>query len=114
MRSWRISGRAGKAPQRCRFWRLPPLVSTIRAPVRANGNIMKDLLRLQRRAVHVLVGLLALAAGSAAFAQDAQEMSRLIRLGQYGPASERIEAALAKNPKDPQARFLKGVLQTEQ
>ncbi len=75
---------------------------------------MTDLLRLQRYAGHVLFGLLLLAAGSAACAQDAPEVSRLIRLGQFGPASEKIEAALAKNSKDPQARFLKGVLQSEQ
>jgi Flp pilus assembly protein TadD len=42
------------------------------------------------------------------------EASRLIREGQYGPAKERIDAALATDAKNPQARFLKGVVQTDE
>ena len=57
--------------------------------------------------------LLALFAASAV-AQEAQEINRLIRAGQLGPASTKVEAMLAKNPKDATARFLKGVILAEQ
>lgn len=50
----------------------------------------------------------------AAQGQETQEINRLIRAGQLGPAAERVEAILAKNPKDAQARFLKGVILSEQ
>ncbi|MEP6702006.1 MAG: tetratricopeptide repeat protein, partial [Betaproteobacteria bacterium] len=50
----------------------------------------------------------------AASAQDSQEINRLIRAGQYAAAAEKADALLAKNPKDPQARFLKGVILSEQ
>ena len=41
------------------------------------------------------------------------EASRLIRDGQYAPALEKIDAALATDAKNPQARFLKGVVQAD-
>ena len=50
----------------------------------------------------------------AAQGQETQEINRLIRAGQLGAAAERVEAILAKNPKDAQARFLKGVILSEQ
>ncbi|MEO8134008.1 MAG: tetratricopeptide repeat protein [Betaproteobacteria bacterium] len=75
---------------------------------------MTDLFHLHRFAVRALFGMLLSCFAFAAIAQDAQEISRLIRLGQHGAAMEKINAALSKNPKDPQARFLKGVLLSEQ
>jgi tetratricopeptide (TPR) repeat protein len=42
------------------------------------------------------------------------EASRLILEGQYAPALAKIDAVLATDAKNPQARFLKGVLQTDQ
>ncbi|MEO8740354.1 MAG: tetratricopeptide repeat protein [Casimicrobiaceae bacterium] len=42
------------------------------------------------------------------------EASRLIRDGDYAGATEKIEAALAQNARDPQARFLRGIVQTDQ
>jgi tetratricopeptide (TPR) repeat protein len=42
------------------------------------------------------------------------EASRLIRDGQYAPALEKIDAALATDAKNPQARFLKGVVQADE
>jgi tetratricopeptide (TPR) repeat protein len=72
-------------------------------------------LQWQRRgAARVLCGLLLGFAAFMAGAQDAQEINRLIRLGQLDAASTRADALLAKNPQDPQARFVKGVVLSEQ
>ena len=38
----------------------------------------------------------------------------MIREGQYVSAVEKIDAALATDPKNPQARFLKGVVQSDE
>ena len=53
---------------------------------------------------------------SAAWAQseDMQEASRLLKAGQREQALERVNKALAANPRDAQARFLKGLIFTEQ
>jgi tetratricopeptide (TPR) repeat protein len=42
------------------------------------------------------------------------EASRMIREGEYVPALAKIDAVLATDAKNPQARFLKGVVQTDQ
>jgi tetratricopeptide (TPR) repeat protein len=42
------------------------------------------------------------------------DASHLIGDGQYAPALAKIDAVLAADPKNPQARFLKGVVQTDQ
>jgi tetratricopeptide (TPR) repeat protein len=42
------------------------------------------------------------------------EVARLIHEGQYAPALVKIDAVLATDAKNPQARFLKGVVQTDQ
>jgi Flp pilus assembly protein TadD len=42
------------------------------------------------------------------------EASRLIRDGDYAGATAKIDAALAQNARDPQARFLRGIVQTDQ
>ena len=59
--------------------------------------------------------LAALAALSfAAFADDVQEASKLLKSGQPQQALERVNKVLAAKPKDPQARFLKGLIFAEQ
>lgn len=45
----------------------------------------------------------------AAAASEAAEIQRLIREGQHSQALKLIDDALAKNPKDPQMRFRRGV-----
>ncbi len=59
----------------------------------------------------------AMAAGllfsSAAFA-DYAEVNRLLRAGQFAEATAKADQFLATKPKDPQMRFLKGVILTEQ
>ena len=42
------------------------------------------------------------------------EASRLIREGDYAAATVKIDAALAQNARDPQARFMRGIVQTDQ
>jgi tetratricopeptide (TPR) repeat protein len=45
---------------------------------------------------------------------DYAEVNRLMRAGQYPEATVKADQFLAGKPKDPQMRFLKGVIQTEQ
>jgi len=47
-------------------------------------------------------------------ADDVEDAQKLLRAGQSQQALERVNKALAANPKEPQARFLKGVILTEQ
>jgi tetratricopeptide (TPR) repeat protein len=61
--------------------------------------------------------LLALAAAlwvpQIAFADDYSEVNQLLRSGKPAEALARADQYLAAKPKDPQMRFLKGVIQTE-
>ena len=50
---------------------------------------------------------------SSAWADDYADVSRLMRAGQYAEAMTKSDQYLATKPKDPQMRFLKGVIQTE-
>ncbi|MCG3187264.1 MAG: hypothetical protein IOMNBAOH_01867 [Rhodocyclaceae bacterium] len=47
-------------------------------------------------------------------AEPLQEATRLARQGQHAQALERVEQILATRPKDPSARFLKGLILSEQ
>ena len=47
-------------------------------------------------------------------ADDLQDASRLLKAGQTQQALERVNRMLAAKPRDPQARFLKGLILTEQ
>ena len=47
-------------------------------------------------------------------ADDLQDASTLLKAGQHQQALERVNKALAAKPRDPQARFLKGLIFTEQ
>ena len=58
------------------------------------------------------LGLLAVAAG-AARADDYTPVTELIRAGQLPQAMARVQQHLATKPRDPQMRFLKGVILTE-
>jgi len=50
----------------------------------------------------------------AARADDLQDASKLMKEGQHQQALERVNRVLAANPRDPQARFLKGLIYTDQ
>ncbi|MGH8703848.1 MAG: Wzy polymerase domain-containing protein [Burkholderiales bacterium] len=53
-------------------------------------------------------------ASVAALADDVQEASKLLRAGQPQQALERVNKVLAGKPRDPQARFLKGLIFADQ
>lgn len=50
----------------------------------------------------------------AALADDFAEASKLFKAGQYEPALARVNKAISAKPGDPGARFLKGLILTEQ
>src|SRR4051812_41926323 len=50
----------------------------------------------------------------AARADDLQDASQLLKAGQHREALDRVNRALSAKPRDPQARFLKAVILTEQ
>src|SRR6476661_8731523 len=56
----------------------------------------------------------ALAIALPALADDVQDAAKLLKAGQHKQALERVNKALAAKPRDPQARFLKGLILTEQ
>jgi tetratricopeptide (TPR) repeat protein len=58
--------------------------------------------------------LIALSFALPAYADDVQEAAKLLKAGQHKQALDRVNKALAAKPRDPQARFLKGLILTEQ
>jgi tetratricopeptide (TPR) repeat protein len=66
-----------------------------------------------RRGVSALLVLLA-ASALAVHADEVQDAAKLLKAGQHQQALERVNRLLAQKPKDPQARFLKGLILTEQ
>ena len=75
-----------------------------------NSNAPREVLR------RALVCIFALACFGVAWAQtdDLQQASRLLKAGQRDQALERVTKAHAANPRDAQARFMKGLISTEQ
>ncbi|HXZ47438.1 MAG TPA: tetratricopeptide repeat protein [Usitatibacter sp.] len=69
-----------------------------------------------RLAAAIAVAWLAIAAGSAfaAPADDLKEAQKLYNEGKLQPALDKVDAFLKAEPKDPQGRFLKGLVLTEQ
>ena len=49
-----------------------------------------------------------------AFADEIQDATKLLRSGQHQQALEKVNKVLAAKPRDAQARFLKGLILTEQ
>jgi tetratricopeptide (TPR) repeat protein len=58
--------------------------------------------------------LIALALATPARADEVQEAAKLLKAGQHRQALEAVNKALKAKPRDPQARFLKGLILTEQ
>ncbi len=68
------------------------------------------------RHISQCIRLIALAASifcASAFADDYEPVNQLLRDGQLQPAMARADAYLAKNPRDPQMRFLKALIQQD-
>ena len=61
-----------------------------------------------------LVLALLFGAGSATLADELQDAAQLLKAGQHQQALDRINRVLAAKPNDPQARFMKGLILTEQ
>ncbi len=66
--------------------------------------------RLSAIAFALLFGLL----GSAVHANDYDEVNQLLRQGKANEALAKADAYIAGKPRDPQMRFLRGVILTEQ
>jgi tetratricopeptide (TPR) repeat protein len=64
--------------------------------------------------VIALSGAALLVTSLPARADEVQDISKLMKQGQLVPALERANAYLATHPKDAQARFMKGLILTEQ
>ncbi|HXU94752.1 MAG TPA: tetratricopeptide repeat protein [Gallionella sp.] len=62
----------------------------------------------------LLAGALLLGASLSAHADDVQDANKLFKQGQTAQALEKVNGYLANKPKDAQARFLKGLILTEQ
>jgi len=56
----------------------------------------------------------ALLLSAAAWADDYQEAAQLFKQGKHAAALQKVEAVLAASPKDARARFLQGLIYTEQ
>ncbi|RYG05573.1 MAG: tetratricopeptide repeat protein, partial [Burkholderiales bacterium] len=50
---------------------------------------------------------------TAAHADDYADVNQLVRAGKLAEAQTRADQYLAGKPRDPQMRFIKGVIQTE-
>ena len=84
---------------------------TTHSPLSAKNE---PLLRCTMRGVAALASVFLLSMTTPAAADDLADVGRLMRAGQSGEALTRVDAFLAKNPRDMQMRFIKGVVLTEQ
>ena len=62
----------------------------------------------------VMLCAAALFAAFPARGDDVQDAAKMLKAGQHPQALERVNKVLASKPRDPQARFLKGLIFTEQ
>ena len=68
---------------------------------------------LLRRAARLMALAVALCMAPAARADDYAQVTQLLRSGKLAQALAQADQYLAAKPKDPQMRFLKGVVQSE-
>lgn len=66
------------------------------------------------RRLGVALGLAALLCGAPAHADEVADIGKLMRAGQLPAALQKTDKALAAQPRDPQLRFLKGLILAEQ
>ncbi|MDP2096135.1 MAG: tetratricopeptide repeat protein, partial [Hydrogenophaga sp.] len=69
--------------------------------------------QLRRLALSAAVSTALVSPMVAAQADDYAEVNRLVRAGQLSEALAKADQYLTSKPRDPQMRFLKGVIQTE-
>ncbi|MDP2804850.1 MAG: tetratricopeptide repeat protein [Gallionellaceae bacterium] len=70
--------------------------------------------KTQQFSLNAALSALLLCLSLAASADEVQDASKLFKQGQQSQALAKVDAYLAGKPKDPQARFLKGLILTEQ
>ncbi|HEX4781762.1 MAG TPA: tetratricopeptide repeat protein, partial [Usitatibacter sp.] len=75
---------------------------------------MLDRNSLSARLVAALAGVLVAAAAWAAPADDLRDAQKLYQQGKLQPSLDKVEVYLKAMPRDPQGRFLKGLVLTEQ
>jgi Flp pilus assembly protein TadD len=66
-----------------------------------------------RQAVQLLALACALLLPAAVFADDYADVNQLLHSGRFAEALAKADQYIAAKPRDPQMRFLKGVVQTE-
>jgi Putative Zn-dependent protease, contains TPR repeats len=64
-------------------------------------------------ALRLLALAAALSMSAAAFADDYADVNQLLHSGKYAEALAKADQYIAAKPRDPQMRFLKGVVQSE-
>jgi tetratricopeptide (TPR) repeat protein len=84
-------------------------------PFDQHGHTVRGRIGTQLRRLALSVAITAVWAAPAAMAQanEYAEVNRLVRAGQLNEALAKADQFLASRPRDPQMRFLKGVIQTE-
>lgn len=81
-------------------------------PASASGNKFALASSITSAALKVMLVAVVLSAGSA-YADDYADVNVLIRAGKLAEALARADQYIASKPRDPQMRFIKGVIQTE-
>ncbi|MFA5825533.1 MAG: tetratricopeptide repeat protein [Gallionellaceae bacterium] len=72
------------------------------------------MIKMKQFSPNVALCALLLCFSLASSADEIQDASKLFKQGQHAQALEKVDALLAAKPKDAQARFLKGLILTEQ
>lgn len=90
-----------------------PRPDTAQEPPRALMNTLPPASVASLRRLASCAALLSALAAGVAWADDAADVGQLMRAGKTAEAMARVDQALAAKPRDPQMRFLKGVLLTE-
>ncbi|HSS28199.1 MAG TPA: tetratricopeptide repeat protein [Usitatibacter sp.] len=75
---------------------------------------MLDRLRIKSRLAAAIVGVFVATTAWAAPADDLKDAQKLYQAGKLQPALDKVDVYLKGNPRDPQGRFLKGLVLTEQ
>ena len=81
-------------------------------PASASNNMFAIASHMTSAAMRVLFVAAALTAGTA-YADDYADVNILVRAGKLAEALTKADQYLASKPRDPQMRFIKGVIQTE-
>ena len=81
-------------------------------PASASNNIFALASSITSAALKVMLVAVVLTAGTA-YADDYADVNILVRAGRLAEALTKADQYLAAKPRDPQMRFIKGVIQTE-